>query len=133
MKICAFVANFTHSVIITCNYVKNNSDVDRVIFITQSEQKEKLDVIINKYFKESKISFIEWGNESSVYDYDENIIFAIYGSDSFVLKVNKYLKMLNFSNMIINLYDIKTIKNGIENIILKHDYYLDSSGIKIKK
>lgn len=133
MKVCALVANFTHSVIITNNFAKNDFKYSKVVFITQKSQKEKLTVITNNYFKKCSIDFVEWGDENASYGYDSNIIFAIYGSDSFIFKVNEYLKMLNLSNIIIDLYEITLLKCSIEEIVKSHDYYLDSTGLKTKR
>ena len=47
--------------------------------------------------------------------------------------VQDYINMLKLSNMVIDLYDITSIKCSVEDIVLSHDYFLNSSGIKVKK
>ena len=133
MKICALVANFTHSVIITNNFVRKDFKKCKVVFITQNSQKDKLNSFVSNYFKNKTVDFVEWGDETNTYSYDFNTIFAVYGSDLFIARVNRYINMLKLSNMVIDLYDITSIKCSVEDIVLSHDYFLNSSGIKVKK
>ena len=133
MKVVALVAKFTHSFIITNMFVKKDLKKCKVVFITQNSQKDKLNSFVSNYFKNNTVDFVEWGDETNTYSYDFNTIFAVYGSDLFIARVNRYINMLKLSNMVIDLYDITSIKCSVEDIVLSHDYFLNSSGIKVKK
>lgn len=132
MKICALVANFTHSVIVTNSFLSKENKQLKVLFITQFKQKEKLEKITSCYFKNSNVSFLEWGDEKRNFNYDLDVVFAIYGNDLFISKVNSYIKSLGINNVILDLYDISTLKGNIENILSSYDYFLNSQGVQSK-
>lgn len=132
MKICALVAGFMHSVIVTDSFLKDRVENVKVVFITQCNHKDKLKKIVSSYFSNGNVSFCEWGDEMKNYNYDSNVIFAIFGCDLFISRVNNYIKALNINNVIIDLYDITLLKNDIETIIASHDYFLNTNGIQLK-
>ena len=103
IKLCSFVVNYTHSCIITSNFISKEFVDAKVIYINENSQKEKLEKIANKYFKnlDKKIIYMEWLNEEIINDYaNENIILVVNGSEK------------------------------ISDIINKHDYFLNTNGLK---
>ena len=136
IKVCSFVANYTHSCIVANNFISKEFDKAKVIYINENSEKEKLKKIVNKYFKNinKKIIYMEWLNEEIVNDYvNENIILVVNGSESFISKVNEYMCFIQNEILVINCYNIMDIKSNISDIIATHDYYLNSDGIQIRK
>ena len=135
IKVCSFVANYTHSCIVANNFISKEFTDAKVIYINEKSQREKLKNIVNKYFKSvnEKILYMEWLNEEITNDYvNENIILVINGSESFINKVNDYMCFLQSDIVVINCYNIMDIKSNINDIISKHDYYLNTNGIEIR-
>lgn len=135
IKMCCFVTNYTHSCIIVNNYISNKYDKAKVIYINQESEKEKLNSIVNKYFRKinKKIFYMEWLNEEVVNDYEnENIVLVVNGSESFISKVNEYMCFLKNNIVVINCYNITKIKSSIAEIMNNHDYYLNTNGIQIR-
>ena len=135
IKVCSFVANYTHSCIVANNFISREFLNAKVIYINERSEKEKLKNIVNKYFKNlnEKILYMEWLNEEVTNDYvNENIILVINGSESFINKVNGYMCFLQSHIVVINCYNIMDIKSNINDIIAKHDYYLNTNGIEIR-
>ncbi len=137
IKICSFVSSYTHSIIVSNNFISReySNEKAKVIYISQNSDKEKVHKIIDKYFKDNSkgIIYTEWLNENIINDYlNENIILVINGSEKFINKVNKYISFSNIETVIINSYNVTELKNGIDTIISKHDYYLNTEGIQIK-
>lgn len=133
IKLCSFVANYTHSCIITTNFISREFIDAKVIYINEKSEKEKLDSIVNKYFKniDKRIVYMEWLNEEVINDYvNENIILVINGSEEFISKVNNYIYFIKSNVIVINCYNISQIKSDIQDIISTHDYYLSTSGVK---
>ena len=129
IKVCSFVANYTHSCIVANNFISKEFTDAKVIYINEKSQREKLKNIVNKYFKSvnEKILYMEWLNEEITNDYvNENIILVINGSESFINKVNDYMCFLQSDIVVINCYNIMDIKSNINDIISKHDYYLNN-------
>ena len=126
IKVCSFVASYTHSCIVANNFISKEFTDAKVIYINENNEKEKLKNIVNKYFKKinEKILYLEWLNE--------NIILVVNGSESFINKVNKYMCFLQNDILIINCYNITNIESNINDIVLKHDYYLSTNGIEIR-
>ena len=94
IKVCSFVANYTHSCIVANNFISKEFSNAKVIYINERSEKEKLKNIVNKYFKSlnEKILYMEWLNEEVTNDYvNENIILVINGSENFINKVNGYM------------------------------------------
>ena len=136
IKVCSFVANYTHSCIVDNNFISKEFEKAKVIYINENSEKEKLKKIVNKYFKNinKKIIYMEWLNEEIVNDYvNENIVLVINGSESFISKVNEYMCFIQNEILVINCYNIMDIKSNISDIIATHDYYLNSDGIQIRK
>lgn len=136
IKVCSFVANYTHSCIVANNFISKEFDKAKVIYINENSEKEKLKKIVNKYFKNinKKIIYMEWLNEEIVNDYvNENIVLVINGSESFISRVNEYMCFIQNEILVINCYNIMDIKSNISEIIATHDYYLNSDGIQIRK
>lgn len=135
IKVCSFVASYTHSCIVANNFISKEFTDAKVIYINENNEKEKLKNIVNKYFKKinEKILYLEWLNEEITNDYlNENIILVVNGSESFINKVNKYMCFLQNDILIINCYNITNIESNINDIVLKHDYYLGTNGIEIR-
>ncbi len=135
IKVCSFVANYTHSCIVANNFIAKEFSNAKVIYINERSEKEKLKNIVNKYFRNlnEKILYMEWLNEEVTNDYvNENIILVINGSENFINKVNSYLCFLQSHIIVINCYNIVDIKSNINDIIEKHDYYLNTNGIEIR-
>ncbi len=135
IKVCSFVANYTHSCIVANNFISKEFSNAKVIYINEKSQREKLKSIVNKYFKNmnEKILYMEWLNEEVTNDYiNENIILVVNGSESFINKVNNYMCFLQNDIVVINCYNIMDIKSSISDIIAKHDYYLNTNGIEVR-
>lgn len=136
IKVCSFVANYTHSCILVNNFISKEFEKAKVIYINEKSEKEKLKNIVNKYFKNmnKKIIYMEWLNEEVVNDYvNENIILVINGSESFISRVNEYICFIQSDVVVINCYNVMSLKNSISDIISKHDYYLNTDGVQIRK
>ncbi len=133
IKLCSFVANYTHSCIITSNFISKEFKDAKVIYINENSQKEKLEKIVNKYFKNlnKEIIYMEWLNEEVINDYvSENIILVVNGSESFITKVNSYISFIKHNVLVINCYNISQIKSNISDIVMVHDYFLNTEGVK---
>ncbi len=136
IKVCSFVSSYTHSLIVTNNFISKEYDNAKVIYINQNSEKEKLDKIVNKYFRSlnKKIIYMEWLNEEIVNDYiNENIVLVVNGSESFISRVNEYFKFVEPNIVVINCYNVMEIKSSIKDIISRHDYYLNTQGIQVCK
>lgn len=136
IKVCSFVANYTHSCILVNNFISKEFEKAKVIYINEKSEKEKLKNIVNKYFKNmnKKIIYMEWLNEEVVNDYvNENIILVINGSENFISRVNEYICFIQSDVVVINCYNVMSLKNSISDIISKHDYYLNTDGVQIRK
>ena len=129
-KICTFVANFTHAAIVVNNFIKNEFRGVNVVYINENSQEKVLKNMSSNYYGNVNTCF-EWLNERNVYD-NTNTIFVVYGSESFILRANKYLKFAFKQAYIIDAYDILNIKNEIKNIVSFYDYYLNTQGLQIK-
>ena len=57
----------------------------------------------------------------------------VNGKEEFINKVNKYLDINNSEGYIINCYDIFDIKEEVNDIINKHDLYINTAGIVRKE
>ena len=133
IKLCCFVANYTHSCIVESNYISKEFQNAKVIYINEKSQKEKLEKIVNKYFRNisKKIVYMEWLNEEIINDYaKENIILVINGSEKFISKVNNYISYLKQNFLVINCYNVSEIKSKVANIVALHDYILNTEGLK---
>ena len=74
---------------------------------------------------------MEWLNEEIINDYaNENIILVVNGSESFITKVNGYIRFLKYNVLVINCYNVSEITSKISDIISKHDYFLNTNGLK---
>ncbi len=49
IKVCTFVANYTHSCIVANNFISKEYEKAKVIYINEKSEKEKLKNIVNKY------------------------------------------------------------------------------------
>ena len=60
IKVCSFVANYTHSCILVNNFISKEFEKAKVIYINEKSEKEKLKNIVNKYFKNmnKKITYV---------------------------------------------------------------------------
>lgn len=133
IKLCSFVANYTHACIITSNFISNEFIDAKVIYINENSQKEKLEKIVNKYFRKlnKKIIYMEWLNEDIINDYaNENIILVVNGSESFITKVNSFISFLKYNVLVINCYNVSELKSKVSDIVISHDYFLNTDGLK---
>lgn len=131
-KLCCFTVNTTHACIIANNYIENNLDNVKIIYINEKSESKKLKSIISKFYKkiEDRMYYLEWLNENILNDYEnEEFVFVVHGRQQFISNVNKFLDINEFNGYVINCYDICSIKDSIEDIMLSHDYYMNSSGV----
>ena len=47
IKVCSFVANYTHSCIVANNFISKEFNKAKVIYINEKSEKEKLKKIVN--------------------------------------------------------------------------------------
>ena len=74
--------------------------------------------------------YTEWLNENLLNDYEnENFVFVVHGKEKFISNVNKFLDINNFDGYVINCYDICEIKSKVEDVIARHDYYMNTTGL----
>jgi len=135
IKLCCFTVNTTHAYIIANNFIDNELENVKVVYINEKSEKRKLKGIISKFYKKlnDKSFYTEWLNEKIVNDYEnEEFVFVVNGKQEFVDKVNEYLDINDSKGYVINCYDIFDIKVATYDIISKHDYYINTSGI-VKK
>ena len=126
-KLCCFTVNTTHACIIANNYISNNLDNVKIIYINEKNETKKLKNIISKFYKriEERMYYSEWLNENMLNNYDEEeFVFVVHGNEKFVSNVNKFLDINKF-----NCYDICDIKSRLEDVIASHDYYMNTSEI----
>ena len=135
IKICCFTVNTTHACIIANNFIEKELENVKVIYINEKSEKRKLKNIITKFYKKmnNKSFYTDWLNEKVVHDYDnEEFVFVVNGSQNFVDKVNEYIDINDSTGYVINCYDILDLKINVKDIIAKHDYYINTTGI-VKK
>lgn len=131
-KLCCFTVNTTHACIIANNYIVNNLDNVKIIYINEKDENKKLRNIISRFYKsmEDRMYYSEWLNEAIINDYDkEEFVFVVHGKEKFITNVNKFLDINEFNGYIIDCYDICEIKSNIEDVINIHDYYMNTTGI----
>ena len=131
-KLCCFTVNTTHACIIANNYIVNNLDNVKVIYINEKNETKKVKNIISKFYKgmEERMFYSEWLNESMLNDYEtEKFVFVVHGKEQFITNVNKFLEINAFNGYIIDCYDICEIKSSIDDVIKSHDYYMNTTGI----
>ena len=131
-KLCCFTVNTTHACIIANNYITNNLNNVKIIYINEKCENKKIKNIISKFYKgiEDRMYYTEWLNENMLNDYEkENFVFVVNGNERFITNVNKFLDINEFYGYIINCYDICEIKSSIDEIIKSHDYYMNTTGI----
>ena len=131
-NLCCFTVNTTHACIIANNYICKNLDNIKVIYINEKSEFKKIKEIISKFYSsiEEKLYYSEWLNEDIINDYDnEEFVFVVHGNEKFIENVNKFLSINEFNGYVINCYDIYEIKSNIEEIIKKHDYYINTTSV----
>ena len=136
MKLCCFAVNYTHACIIVNNFITNELNNVKIVYINQKSEDKKLKNIISKYYSQllDKVFFTEWLNENIINDYtNETFVFVVNGKEKFIENVNKFLNLNDFSGYVINCYEILETSNKISKIIDKHDYYINTEGIIIKE
>ena len=135
IKLCCFTVNTTHAYIIANNFIDNELENVKVVYINEKSEKRKLKGIISKFYKKinDKSFYTEWLNEKIINDYEnEEFVFVVNGKQEFVDRVNEYLDINDSKGYVINCYDIFDIKVDTYDIISKHNYYINTSGI-VKK
>ena len=131
-KLCCFTVNTTHACIIANNYIVNNLDNVKIIYINEREENKKIKSIISRFYKsmQDRMYYSEWLNESILNDYEaEEFVFVVHGKEKFITNVNKFLDINSFNGYIIDCYDICEIKSNIQDVINAHDYYMNTTGI----
>lgn len=137
-KLCCFTVNSTHAYIIANNFINNELENVKVIYINEKNEKierRKIKNIVSKFYKKmnDKVFYTEWLNEKIINDYEfEKFVFVVNGKEEFINKVNKYLDINECEGYIINCYDIFDIKEEVNNIIRTHDFYINTTGV-VKK
>ena len=58
---------------------------------------------------------------------------VINGSENFISRVNEYICFIQSDVVVINCYNVMSLKTSISDIISKHDYYLNTDGVQIRK
>lgn len=132
VKLCCFTVNTTHACIISNNFIENNLENVKVIYINEKGETKKLDNIISKFYKkiDDCMYYTDSFNEKLLNDYDkEKFVFVVHGKEKFVEKTNNFLELNLFDGYIINCYDVYDIKEKIEEIVRKHDHYINTTGI----
>lgn len=135
VKMCCFTVNTTHALIVANNFIEKRLDNVKIIYINEKNETKKIKKIINKFYKnmQDRMFYSEWLNEDILNDYmEENFVFVVHGKEKFVDNANKFLNINEFRGYVINCYDVYDIKDEVENIIEKHDYYINTTGI-VKK
>lgn len=131
-KLCCFTVNTTHACIIANNYIVNNLDNVKIIYINEKDESKKIRKIISKFYKsmEDRMYYSQWLNESMLNDYEsEQFVFVVQGKEKFISNVNKFLDINKFRGCIINCYNICEIKSSVEDVMRIHDYYMNTTGI----
>lgn len=138
IKLCCFTVNSTHAYIIANNFIDNELENVKVIYINEKSEKiekRKIKNIVNKFYKKmnDKVFYTEWLNEKVINDYEfEKFVFVVNGKEDFINRVNKYLEINQSEGYIINCYDIFDIKDEVSEIINIHDFYINTTGV-VKK
>lgn len=139
IKLCCFTVNSTHSYIIANNFINSELENVKVIYINEKSEKNerrKIKNIISRFYKKmnDKVFYTEWLNEKIINDYEyERFVFVVNGKEEFISKVNKYLELNESDGYIINCYDIFDIKEDVNSIIQRHDFYINTTGVVKKK
>ena len=134
IKLCCFTVNSTHACIVSNNFINNELENYKVIYINEKSERKKFRSIISKFYKkiDDKMYYTEWLNEKITHDYtSENFVYVVYGKESFIEKVNKFLEINDASGYVINCYEIFSI-GDTSDIISKHDFYINTTGV-VKK
>lgn len=135
IKFCCFTVNSTHAYIIANNFINNELENVKVIYISEKSEKKKLKNIISKFYKKmnDRSFYTEWLNEKITNDYEnENFVFVVNGKADFVEKVNEFLDINESQGYVINCYDIFDTEIRTSEIIKKHEFYINTTGI-VKK
>jgi len=131
-KLCCFTVNTTHACIIANNYIANNLDNVKIIYINEKGETKKVKNIISRFYDkiEDRMYYSEWLNEEILNDYEnEMFVFVVHGKEKFISNVNRFLDINKFNGYIINCYDICEIKSKVEDVVSMHDYYMNTTGI----
>ena len=131
-RLCCFTVNTTHACIIANNYIVNNLNNVKIIYINEKDENRKIKSIISRFYRsiEKRMYYSQWLNEAILNDYDtEEFVFVVHGKEKFINNVNKFLEINVFNGYIINCYDIYEIRSNIEDIIDSHDCYMNTTGI----
>lgn len=121
------------------NFIDSELENVKVIYINEKSEKSerrKIKNIISRFYKKmnDKVFYTEWLNEKIINDYEyERFVFVVNGKEEFISKVNKYLELNESDGYIINCYDIFDIKEDVNNIIQRHDFYINTAGVVRKK
>ena len=121
------------------HFIDSELENVKVIYINEKSEKSerrKIKNIISRFYKKmnDKVFYTEWLNQKIINDYEyERFVFVVNGKEDFISKVNKYLELNESDGYIINCYDIFDIKEDVNNIIQRHDFYINTAGVVRKK
>ncbi|MEG1705300.1 MAG: hypothetical protein RR290_01845 [Clostridia bacterium] len=135
IKLCCFTVNYTHSCIIANNFISNELNDVKVVYINEKSEKKKLKNIISKFYTkmQDRTFFTEWLNERVINDYEkETFVFVVAGKEKFISRVNEFLDLNDFNGYVVNCYEVFDLSTEVENIINLHDFYINTTGI-VKK
>ncbi|MEG2310597.1 MAG: hypothetical protein RSB76_01260 [Clostridia bacterium] len=135
IKLCCFTVNYTHSCIIANNFISNELNDVKVVYINEKSEKKKLKNIISKFYTkmQDRTFFTEWLNEGVINDYEkETFVFVVAGKEKFISRVNEFLDLNDFNGYVVNCYEVFDLSTEVENIINLHDFYINTTGI-VKK
>ena len=136
IKLCCFCVNYTHACIIVNNFITNELENVKIVYINEKSESKKIKAIVSKFYTqlEDKIFFTEWLDENIINNYeDEKFVFVVKGRKKFIDNVNKFLELNDFTGYIINCYDIFETSNKISEIVNMHDYFVNTEGIILKE
>lgn len=136
IRLCCFTVNTTHAYIIANNFITNELQNVKVIYINEKDERRKAKNIISRFYKKMNddMFYTEWLNEKIINDYNyEEFVFVVHGREEFVSKVNKYIQINEAKGYIINCFDIFDITQSTTKIIKEHDYYINTTGLVRKE
>ncbi len=136
IKLCCFTVNYTHSCIISNNFISNELKDVKVIYINEKSEKKKIKNIIKRFYSKMNDTtfYTEWLNEEVINDYEnEKFVFVISGKEKFIEGVNEYLKFNQFNGYIINCYEVFDSSIKMEEIMDRHDYFINTTGMVRKE
>lgn len=142
-RMCSFYASEFHLEMIILPYInKEIEENKKIIIITEENLEDSIKILVSKINLEEsrkrKILDLDWNNDyiEKIEDlksknYNEMCI-IINGTEKFIEDINYILEETKFKDKIniLNCYKIDDIKNHMQDIVLKHEKVLNTSGIQ---